>query len=514
MGKLPMSLIFDSEHSVFEDELLAPCCMRKVISALKSLDKPVTTQIYKGYIVPRNLVDSPSRISVEKGKSSSVTFTPDMKLYRILLADFSESISIIYSSVDSKDLLTRLISSEVWVVTLASVDEQNIKTLDNAMKQFSPYLGSCVIDTGNPFHMNLLVNTFIDGLFFKDNFLYVRGGFSEDENDEILGIVSEYDSENLPVLLDYDDFYEKAPNAIVPSQTSSRGRESLNRYWANKKQNLHQRVAEELCDKIYKIDSLQPFDFSTELIDEERDVVIEDEKLKNYLLNLDHPDGKSKAIFFRDVLSITKNDWRYLKDQLEQGIRTAPIFKVNPTYYGVTHRAFVKVIGLNNKEAVLQTGWEIKLKGPVRLVTAYPGRIDLKDKISSHTSQVAPKMIVGDHKWKYIYQKAHDAGLEAAYDTIPSPLLIKGYSPEWGGECGIAWVVIPDARKGMARWLRKNDIGHPDIKSGQRVYPIIDHKELKHGDIQSIEIKRAYVKAFSQVLTANEIIHTTGSRLT
>ncbi len=44
-------------------------------------------------------------------------------------------------------------------------------------------------------------------------------------------------------------------------------------------------------------------------------------RLKDYALNPDHPDGGSKAELFRIHLGILQDDWCYLHDQIIRNIR-------------------------------------------------------------------------------------------------------------------------------------------------------------------------------------------------
>ena len=65
------------------------------------------------------------------------------------------------------------------------------------------------------------------------------------------------------------------------------------------------------------------------------------------------------------------------------------------------------------------------------------------------------------------------------------------------GECGGAYVVVPDARKGFARWLKTTENGSPHHHSGMRFY-------AERND-QSADRATAYAEGFAKVLRRNRI---------
>lgn len=61
---------------------------------------------------------------------------------------------------------------------------------------------------------------------------------------------------------------------------------------------------------------------------------------------------------------------------------------------------------------------------------------------------------------------ANDAGLLDAERTVPTPMYIVGYEPIAEGEIGSAAVRVADARRGLARWLKRSGCGQKDGYSG------------------------------------------------
>jgi len=62
--------------------------------------------------------------------------------------------------------------------------------------------------------------------------------------------------------------------------------------------------------------------------------VVEDHKLLDYVLNLDHPVGGHHAILFRDLLGITKANWTVLRDALLDGAKQEDVVPGQASAYG------------------------------------------------------------------------------------------------------------------------------------------------------------------------------------
>ena len=77
-------------------------------------------------------------------------------------------------------------------------------------------------------------------------------------------------------------------------------------------------------------------------------------------------------------------------------------------------------------------------------------------------------------------------------------MYITGYSePIMGGMCGFASVVIKDARKGFAKWLKNNKIGYLSYKGGWEVFAATHE--------QSYEKAKAYAETFEKILRQNGV---------
>jgi hypothetical protein len=97
-----------------------------------------------------------------------------------------------------------------------------------------------------------------------------------------------------------------------------------------------------------------------------------EEKLTKYLLNLEHPLGKHKAQYFKDM-GYTLANWRALAKELKFDIDLAE--KGEITKFGA--QRFTQHIKINSADGtssrIITTGWELKegMK-EIDLITAYP----------------------------------------------------------------------------------------------------------------------------------------------
>lgn len=66
--------------------------------------------------------------------------------------------------------------------------------------------------------------------------------------------------------------------------------------------------------------------------------VVEDVIVRDYLFNLRHPDGGSKAAWFHS-LGYYRDDWNYLATDLLAVAQACPDFDTENTQFGVKYRA-------------------------------------------------------------------------------------------------------------------------------------------------------------------------------
>lgn len=95
------------------------------------------------------------------------------------------------------------------------------------------------------------------------------------------------------------------------------------------------------------------------------------EKVRDYLLNLDHPDGGSKGVWFH-CLGYTWDAWQLLADDLLAIARDCEKFDTEPTPFGIKYKASGRICRPDHRPGAVLTVWIVEDDDPPRLVTAYP----------------------------------------------------------------------------------------------------------------------------------------------
>ena len=106
-------------------------------------------------------------------------------------------------------------------------------------------------------------------------------------------------------------------------------------------------------------------------IPDSRNAIAEQAKVRDYLLNADHPDGGAKAAWFFDR-GYSTDQWQVLAEDLLEIARICDDFDTETSSYGVKYIASGQV-GLSGHSAgAVLTVWIVEDGAPPRLVTAYP----------------------------------------------------------------------------------------------------------------------------------------------
>jgi len=99
---------------------------------------------------------------------------------------------------------------------------------------------------------------------------------------------------------------------------------------------------------------------------------VAESKIRNYLLNLTHPDGESKARFFL-ALGFTAGDWQVLAAALRQQAAAAPVANMVESDHGTKYIVDGPIETPCGKTPIIRTVWIVdRGRETPRLVTAYP----------------------------------------------------------------------------------------------------------------------------------------------
>jgi len=88
--------------------------------------------------------------------------------------------------------------------------------------------------------------------------------------------------------------------------------------------------------------------------------VIPVEKLRDYALNMEHPEGRHKASVFKEVLGIERRHADVLAELLRSTLPSAPAQSGKGDQYGDHWTTYHRIIGLNGQPAIVTVGWIFK----------------------------------------------------------------------------------------------------------------------------------------------------------
>lgn len=101
--------------------------------------------------------------------------------------------------------------------------------------------------------------------------------------------------------------------------------------------------------------------------------IVDETKVRDYLLSVSHPIGRFKALFFRE-LGYVEGDWEKLLNELRELGSTGEAHPGQSSEYGQKFEIRGTIEGPSGTRASIVTVWIVLTGEDVpRLVTAYPG---------------------------------------------------------------------------------------------------------------------------------------------
>jgi len=100
--------------------------------------------------------------------------------------------------------------------------------------------------------------------------------------------------------------------------------------------------------------------------------VATEEKVRDYLLNPNHPVGGPKATWFAS-LGYSIDNWQDLVYDLLRLARTVDDFVAKPSPFGVKYEVLGEIGRPGHRSADVLTVWIVEENTAPRLITAYPG---------------------------------------------------------------------------------------------------------------------------------------------
>jgi len=100
-------------------------------------------------------------------------------------------------------------------------------------------------------------------------------------------------------------------------------------------------------------------------------LIVEESKVTDYLLNLDHPEGTSKAKFFLNR-GFTPLLWQEMASALRWHGRLQSVTETSTTRFGRKFTVECQIETPDGKNPCILTAWIVEGTRPPRLVTAHP----------------------------------------------------------------------------------------------------------------------------------------------
>lgn len=489
--------LFDADRPELGGYYGYPCNKVLFDSILSSTS--ICSRIYSGDLLLHFLCEQICEVKRE-GNTTSTSYAVSTDLYITLLTELAQSIKEHHNTIFASDIAVLFAKHNIYCIVLSQLLHLSLMHIDESIRGFKGYIGAFELDKGNPLHFSLFIDLLIEHGFIDQNKIYIQEEYGVDCEE----IIPDWVRDN-PILeveiIDAYKYQEQAPPLISTSELSFAGKRFQDIMESKGKKDHYQKIASSLLnnengDFQYTVNGKLSFNR----------IIVPKEKLTEYSLNLEHKgSGRSKAELFKKLLGITKKDWRYLAAQLQNGLPDGELCNVRKTQYGIQYHVDIPVKGLNGVSKTVRTAWITKNNVEISLTTAY-----IPDEKNQQGIAGKDPLIVTHSEssgfWQELYDLAHKEAMKEANKTIPTPMYISGYSdPVMDGMCGFASVIIADARKGFAKWLKNKGIGYHNYKGGWAV------SAPSFG--QSYEKAKAYAEAFEKVLRQNGIKCHSESRL-
>ena len=98
---------------------------------------------------------------------------------------------------------------------------------------------------------------------------------------------------------------------------------------------------------------------------------VDETKVLNYLLSDKHPEGKSKAKYFRGC-GFARDEWQSLQSALAEHGDSRPIVSTEKTVFGVKYVVECALTTPDGGNRCIRSVWVSEATNTFRLITAYP----------------------------------------------------------------------------------------------------------------------------------------------
>ncbi|MCZ8186209.1 MAG: hypothetical protein O9308_07505 [Beijerinckiaceae bacterium] len=430
---------------------------------------------------------------------SGRTVSHDKDIYKYVIWEWLDSLGEIWNSIDRHSGLDifRLHTGECIALSALDVDVRN--AIDAILRAVPGYVGAFVIDPGNPVHRGGFFDNLIYAAAIEDGTIVQELSYEGEQDWPLEG--SAAFKPGGQVWQPYGWLASSGPDGLPRGSVSERGKKAAEGVESKQAGNVEQRILEEMSRAFFLNAGCKTFEFKA--VAESSNIlqaVMPEGKFTKYLFDRTSKDGKSKAAFLIDDLGIDPEDWRYLAAQFYSGLLIAQpnSVKLNEwkTGYGVRFEVPMRIRNRAGKAAVLVTGWNMNPGALPSLSTAFPGPRDV-EAVEPGEPPILPPGTRGDAEWSQLWAWANADGVRASESHVPTPMFLSRIAAIPEGECGTALVRVFDARRGFARWLKRQGLGDTDGSGGVVAFSPIPS--------QSIERAYAWARTVASILRLNGI---------
>lgn len=384
-------------------------------------------------------------------------------------------------------------------VAISALDYDIRDAVDRRLQTVPGYAGAFAIDPGNPVHRGGFFESLIYAAAIEDGAVLQELSYEGEQDWPLEGSATFQPGGT--VWQPYGWLASSGPEGLPRRAVSERGAKAAAGVARKQASSVEERVLEEMSRAFFANAARKTFEFKA--IAEPADIlqaIMPEGKFTKYLFDRAHKDGAPKALFLIDILGIDPEDWRYLAGQFYFGLLMAQPQAVRlnewETGYGARFDVQMRIRNRAGETATIVTGWNMNPGALPSLSTAFPGPRDA-EAVEPGDPPILPPGPRTDANWSQLWDWAHAAGVQAGETHVPTPMFLPGIGPISEGECGTALVRVFDARRGMARWLKRQGLGDSDGYGGTVVFSPIPS--------QSLDRANAWARTVASVLRLNGI---------
>jgi hypothetical protein len=429
-----------------------PTVKRALLAAVLAADQDrrALFQTYSGNLLP--LTYRIVNVEVNSSEMADGRFVDDFSARFALLCELCDAASEGWCTLDQIQAPWVLYSRSIYIILASAMSESVRQDVDRKLSELSWYLGAMEVDRGNPIQRWLFGESLIPTWFYSNGWV----GLDEEEDAEpparlFRGIKADgfgwtgSRSELLP------------PPPIAWGAMSIRGERSASVLKAASRRTHHEQIAAQVFEIFLQSTIKRPLAFRADHPKPDADLLRR--KLCEYVLSPEKSTGKAEL--FRRALQIEKDDWRFLAAQLVAGLASAQPHRLRDEPFGerqhLQYDVTVPVVGRNGETKPVKVVWKIVDDKPPELVTAYLDAPKVLSELADHDVHTVISKPGTSLYYEELWEKATQAANQALSGCIPTPIVIQDKSGVMHtireGMYGGAWVRVPDARTGFARWL-------------------------------------------------------------